>query len=170
VGFEYAKGVRDEVVIRQATRADRALVLRFHRELYIRYRDEITRPDVLPLFAYKDIDTTLSDDVDGLLRGHDATVLLAERAGTAVGYASGHMEVDPRRVLTKKGVIEDWYVLPAERGKGVGSRLLEELTARFRQAGCQLVESGTWAFNEGARRAHAKAGFTEIEVKFRKRL
>lgn len=157
-------------MIRQATRANRALVLRFHRDLYIRYRDEITRPEVLPLFAYKDIDGTLSDDVDGLLRGHDTSVLLALRAGEAAGYVTGHVEQDPRRVLTKKGVVEDWYVLPSERGRGIGQRLLEALLERFRGAGCNVVESGTWAFNEGARKAHAKAGFTEIEVKFRKRL
>jgi GNAT superfamily N-acetyltransferase len=162
--------VQDAVVIRQAARADRAVVLRFHRELYVRHRDEITRPEVLPLFAYKDLEGTLSDDVDGLLRTQDATVLLAERNGVALAYVSGHIENDPRRVLPKKGVIEDWYVLPSERGKGVGKRLLETLIERFRVAGCQVVESGTWAFNEGARKAHLALGFDEIEVKFRKRL
>jgi aminoglycoside 6'-N-acetyltransferase I len=162
--------VNDDLVIRQATRADRTLVLRFHRELYIRHRDEITRPDVLPLFAYKDIEGTLSDDVDGLLQGQDTTVLLGVLAGEAVGYVSGHVERDPRRVLTRKGVVEDWYVLPAARGHDVGKRLMAALIERFRSAGCEVVESGTWAFNEGARKAHAKAGFTEIEVKFRKRL
>jgi GNAT superfamily N-acetyltransferase len=158
--------VETSVVIRQATRADRALVLRFHRELYINYRDEITRPDVLPLFAYRDLDSTLSDDVDGLLRAHEAIVLLAERGPDAVGYVSGHVETDSRRLLARKGVVEDWYVNASERGKGTGKVLVE----RFRTAGCQVVESGTWAFNHGAREAHAKLGFTEIEVKFRKRL
>jgi GNAT superfamily N-acetyltransferase len=67
-------------------------------------------------------------------------------------------------------VIEDWYVLPAERGNGVGKLLLETLIERFRLAGCQVVESGTWAFNEGARKAHLALGFNEIEIKFRKRL
>lgn len=157
-------------MIRQATRADRALVLRFHRELYKRYRDEITRPEVLPLFAYRDLDATLSDDVDGLLHSREAVVLLAERGGQAIGYVSGHMEIDPRRVLTRKGVVEDWYVLPNARSHGTGKLLIQSLIDRFRQSGCDVVESGTWAFNEGARKAHAKLGFTEIEVKFRKRL
>jgi len=144
--------------------------MRFHHELYVRHRDHITRPEVLPLFAYKDLESTLSDDVDGLLRTHDATVLLAERAGAAVGYVTGHVENDPRRVLTRKGVIEDWFVLPAERGQGTGKLLLEALVERFRSAGCHVVESGTWAFNEGARKAHLALGFNEIEIKFRKRL
>jgi GNAT superfamily N-acetyltransferase len=162
--------VRENVAIRRATRADRAVVLQFHRELYIRFRDQITRPEVLPLFAYRDLDTTLRDDVDGLLSARDAIILLAEVAGQPVGYVSGHVEVDPRRELSRKGVVEDWYVVDSARGQGVGMLLLENITERFRVAECEVVESGTWAFNDGARKAHAKAGFTEIEVKFRKRL
>ena len=160
----------DHVIIRRANRSDRAVVLEFHRELYIKFRDQITAPQVLPLFAYRDLDTTLRDDVDGLLSAREATVLLAEIDGQPVGYVSGHVEVDSRRELSRKGVIEDWFVAPEARGKGVGKLLMASIVERFRTADCQVVESGTWAFNEGARKAHAKAGFTEIEVKFRKRL
>ncbi len=158
------------VAIRAATRADQAVVLRFHRELYIRYRDELARPDVIPLLAYRDIEGTLRDDVEGLLAGRDTKVLIAERELRAVGYVTGHIEVDPRRLLPRRGVIEDWFVLRGERGHGTGRLLLDTLIEAFRRDGCQVVESGTWAFNEGARKAHLKAGFTEIEVKFRKRL
>lgn len=158
------------VTIRAARRADYDAVLRFHRELYIRHRDELARPDVIPLLAYRDLQGTLRDDVEGLLSGRDTRVLLAERAGHAVGYVTGHVEVDPRRVLTRKGVVEDWFVARDERGKGTGKLLLDTLVENFRRDGCQLVESGTWAFNENARQAHLKAGFLEIEIKFRKPL
>jgi L-amino acid N-acyltransferase YncA len=67
-------------------------------------------------------------------------------------------------------VVEDWFVAKSERGQGTGKLLLDALIEGFRRDGCQVVESGTWAFNEGARKAHAKAGFVEIEVKFRKRI
>ncbi len=157
-------------MLRRATRKDFATVLGFHRELYVRFRDQIAQPDVVALFAYKDMDATLRDDVDGLLLGRGTRVLLAERAGKPVGYVSGHVEVDARRVLSKRGVVEDWYVLTEERGRGIGGQLLETLTAWFRDEGCEMVESGTWAFNHAARKAHAKAGFLEIEIKFRKRL
>jgi len=162
--------VTQAVVIRAAARADYAVVLRFHRDLYIKHRDELARPDVIPLLAYRDLEGTLRDDVEGLLSGRDTRVLLAEREGHAVGYVTGHVEVDPRRVLTRKGVVEDWFVAKDERGKGTGRLLLDTLLEGFRRDGCQVAESGTWAFNEGARKAHARAGFAEIEVKFRKRL
>ena len=161
---------QDAATIRPATRADHPTVLRFHRELYIRHRDEIARPDVITLLAYRDTEGTLRDDVEGLLAGRDTRVLIAEREGRAVGYVTGHTEVDPRRVLPRKGVVEDWFVMRDERGRGTGAALMSHLIDGFRRDGCQVVESGTWAFNEGARKAHAKAGFIEIEVKFRQRL
>ena len=160
----------EQVVIRKATRSDRALVLRFHRELYIRFRDEVASAEVQPLFAYRDLERTLKEDVDGLLGGHDTIVLIAERAGAPVGYVSGHIEMDLRRVLAKKGVVEDWYVLPEARGTGVGKLLLNTMIERFKTAQCEVAESGTWAFNAHARKAHAQAGFHEIEVKFRRKL
>lgn len=156
--------------IRPATPADYPTVLRFHRDLYIRHRDQIAEPGVIELLAYRDTERTLRDDVEGLLAGRDTRVLLAERDGEPVGYVTGHTEVDPRRVLPRKGVVEDWYVARSERGRGTGKALMDALITSFREAGCQVVESGTWAFNEGARKAHAKAGFIEIEVKFRQRL
>jgi GNAT superfamily N-acetyltransferase len=158
------------VNIRIATRADHALVLRFHRDLYIRHRDDLARPDVVPMLAYRDIEGTLRDDVEGLLSGRGARVLIAERDGKAVGYVTGHIEVDPRRVLSRRGMVEDWFVMKSERGQGTGKLLMDALIESFRLDGCEVVESGTWAFNEHARRAHQKAGFLEIEVKFRKRL
>jgi GNAT superfamily N-acetyltransferase len=166
----YAFGVTQEVSIRIATRADYPVVLRFHRDLYIKHRDDLARPDVVPLLAYRDIEGTLRDDVEGLLSGQGARVLLAEREGKSVGYITGHIENDPRRVLSRRGMVEDWFVMKSERGKGTGRLLMEALVESFRLDGCNVVESGTWAFNEHARRAHAKAGFLEIEVKFRKRL
>jgi GNAT superfamily N-acetyltransferase len=163
--------VSQEAVIRRATRSDRALVLRFHHELYIRFRDEVASAEVQPLFAYRDLERTLKEDVDGLLGGHDTIVLIAERpVGTPVGYVSGHIEMDLRRVLAKKGVVEDWYVLPEARGHGIGKLLLNTMIEKFKAADCEVAESGTWAFNAHARKAHAQAGFHEIEVKFRRKL
>lgn len=159
-----------DVIVRFATRADRAALLAFHRALYIDHRDEITPPELLDFYAYRDFDRVLRDDVDGLLASATTLVLVAEAGGEPVGYATGHIEDEPRRVLPRKGVVEDWYVVPGARGRGVGKLLMERLLSIFRDAGCHVAESTTWAHNTGARRAHDGLGFTEIEVKYRKRL
>lgn len=158
------------MTVRRATNKDRPTILSFHHALYVQFRDQIAAPDVIPLFAYKDMQATLRDDVEGLLTARSAAVFLAEEAGHALGYISGHIEFDARRVLCRRGVVEDWYVAAEARGRGIGPRLLDTLLAWFRADGCELVESGTWAFNENARKAHAKAGFEEIEIKLRRRL
>ena len=155
-------------VIRAASRSDRSLLLHFHRELYVRYRDQILDPELAPLYAYTDLEQALRDDVDAILQGPQSLALVAERGGEAVGYITGHIENDRRRLLPKRGVVEDWYVDDGARGEGVGHALLEALTEHFTRSGCDVVESGTWAFNSGARAAHARAGFVEIEVRFRK--
>jgi aminoglycoside 6'-N-acetyltransferase I len=162
--------VSEEVSLRRATRRDQATVLAFHHALYVEFRDQIAAPDIIPLFAYKNMDATLKDDVEGLLGARSAAVFLAEREGRALGYVSGHIEVDHRRVLCRRGVVEDWYVAAEARGQGVGMRLLNALLDWFRADSCEVAESGTWAFNQNARNAHAKAGFTEIEIKLRRRL
>jgi GNAT superfamily N-acetyltransferase len=162
--------VSQEVTVRRATRKDKATILSFHHALYVEFRDQIAAPDVIPLFAYKDMQATLRDDVEGLLTARSAAVFLAEENERALGYISGHIEFDARRVLCRRGVIEDWYVTAEARGRGIGPRLLDTLLAWFRADGCELVESGTWAFNEHARKAHARAGFQEIEIKLRRRL
>ncbi len=160
----------ESLTIRHATRADRGVVLRFHRALYITFRDEIADPSQVPLFAYRDIEGALRDDVDALLQGNATLVLLAEQGGEPIGYISGHTEHDPRRVLSHRGVIEDWYVVPEARAKGFGMQLMTRLLALFKNAGCEVAESATWGFNTGARAAHAKAGFVELEIRFRMRL
>ncbi len=159
------------VLIRRAHRTDRALVLHFHRALYVAHRDSILPQALAPFYAYRDLESALQDDVDALLRSPRAVVLIAERAGEPVGYATGHTEEDDdRRVLQRKGVVEDWYVDEGARSDGIGAKLLEALAAVFRDEGCQVLESTTWPFNAGARQAHEALGFHEVEVKYRKRL
>jgi len=159
-----------DVVIRRAGPADRSLLLHFHRELYVTHRQGLVSPEVHELSAYRDLERALRDDVEALLRNPAATVLLAERDGVAVGYISGHVATDDRRVLPRRGVVEDWLAEPAERRQGVGKALFDALVGVFRQEGCQVVESMTWTVNEGARRAHRALGFEEIDVRYRMRI
>ena len=159
------------VVIRRAYRSDRALVLLFHRALYVRHREAILPAHVAEFYAYRDLEAALRDDVDALLRGPHAIAMIADRDGEPVGYITGHIEEDDeRRVLPRKGVVEDWYVEDAVRGEGIGAQLVAALAAHFRDAGCQVMESTTWPANTGARNAHVALGFHEVEIKYRKRL
>jgi ribosomal protein S18 acetylase RimI-like enzyme len=156
--------------VREADVSDRETLMTFHRSLYVDHRDQVVPKDELPLIEYRDYEHILHNDLRALLADRDSHVLIAEDQGVAVGYITGRVTVEPERVLPRRGVVEDWYVVPAARGVGVGARLLRSLEDRFREAGCDIVESATWAANLSARRIHDELGFREIRVIYRKRL
>jgi ribosomal protein S18 acetylase RimI-like enzyme len=156
--------------VREADDSDRQVLMSFHQSLYQAHRDEVVAEQDRPLIEYLDYERILRDDLQALLDEPSSHVLLAESQGVAVGYITGRVTVEPRRVLPRRGVVEDWYVVPASRGSGVGASLLRELERRFAAAGCEVMESATWAANQGARRAHDALGFREIRVLYRKRI
>jgi ribosomal protein S18 acetylase RimI-like enzyme len=158
------------IQVREADDSDRDVLMRFHRALYQDHRDEVVSEEDLPLIEYRDYERILRDDLHALMRDSNSHVLLAESEGVAVGYITGRVTVEARRVLSRRGVVEDWYVAPELRGSGVGALLLREIEERFAAAGCEVIESATWSGNEGARRAHDALGFREIRVMYRKRL
>ena len=158
------------IEVRDARHEDRDVLLRFHRALYEDHRDQVVAREDLPLLAYRDYGRVLAADLEALMKDRNAHILIAEADGTRVGYITGRLNVEPGRVLPRRGVVEDWYVEPASRGLGIGARLLEDLEKRFTDEGCQIVESATWSGNHSARRAHDALGFREIRVIYRKRL
>lgn len=158
------------IELRSADESDFELLMGFHRALYRGHRDDVVPGDDLALIEYRDYENILRGDLRAILRDRSSHALVAEANGTAVGYITGRLTVEPRRVLPRRGVIEDWYVVPGLRGAGVGAQLLRELERRFAEAGCEVIESATWSNNEVARRAHDALGFREIRVIYRKRL
>ena len=158
------------IEVREADDSDRVVLMDFHRSLYQAHRDEVVAEEDLPLIEYRDYERVLRDDLQALLRDPNSHVLVAESQGVAIGYITGRVTLEARRVLSRKGAVEDWYVVPESRGSGAGALLLRELEERFATAGCEVIESATWSGNEGARRAHDALGFREIRVMYRKRL
>lgn len=156
--------------VREASENDRVTLLRFHRSLYQLHRNAVVSAEVRPLIEYRDYAQVLEDDIDALLANRSTHILIAESEGLAVGYITGRTVVEPGRVMPARGVVEDWYVDTAWRGHGIGAALLKQIEGRFRSVGCQVIESGTWSSNEGARNAHDALGFEEIRIIYRKRL
>lgn len=145
-------------------------MLAFHRALYVGYQREVVPPELEATFSYVDLEQVLETDVDTLLADPGRQLLLAELDGRPAGYVTGHVTEAPARSLPRRGVVEDWYVAPEARGRGVGTALMEALLARFRALGCDLVESRTWADNEQGRAVHDRMGFRASLVTYRKRL
>lgn len=162
---------RDSHVVREANISDLAPLLRLHRQLYEEYRVQLLKPEQRILSDYRDMSQVLKTDMEGLLQGSSTRVLVGlDRNDEAVGYISGRLVTETRRVLPSRGVLEDWYVTEGHRGKGLGMTLFHKLKGLFVDRGCQVMESNTWPNNGKTRRLHERLGFSEVEIKYRKRL
>lgn len=162
--------MRLAIEVREAREEDRDTLLRFHKSLYEGHRDRVVAQEDLPLIAYRDYGRILADDLRALMGDPSALVLVAESDSETIGYITGRVTVESRRVLPRRGIVEDWFVRQSARGAGVGTVLLRELEKRFADRGCEVMESATWSGNEDARRAHEALGFREIRVVYRKRV
>lgn len=124
----------------------------------------------MPLYAYRGFEQVLREDVDAMLRNPTTALLVATVSHLPVGYVSGSIENDPRRELSRKGVVGDWFLDPGYRGHGIGRALLDALLAIFREAGCNIAEIATWPFNEETRRAIEHLQFDEVQITYRREL
>jgi len=96
------------------------------------------------------------------LRRHPTTlVLLAFDGGQPVGIAVcffGFSTFQAQPLLN----VHDLAVVPAQRGRGVGSALLAAAEARARRAGCCKLTLEVQDDNHRARMVYARFGFTDF--------
>ena len=126
------------LVLRPATAADAGLILRFIIELAV-YEKE---PDAV---------VTDQDGIAGSLFGQGATAraLIAELDAEPVGYAVWFASYSTW--LGRNGLyLEDLYVTPEMRGRGVGKAILRQLAALAVAQGCGRMEWSVLDWNAPA--------------------
>ncbi|MCI4347860.1 MAG: GNAT family N-acetyltransferase [Thermoplasmata archaeon] len=103
-------------------------------------------------------------------------VLIAEVGGTPVGFLAAMVEDFPGRYLrleerpNLQGHIDDIFVEPKVRNRGVGTALFMAAEKRLRAMGCDNLRLGVVAGNEVARRLYRGLGFQETKIGMRKDL
>ncbi len=91
--------------------------------------------------------------------GHD--LIVAERAGEAVGYLALHRIPFPM-LAGSEGYVSDLLVRSSLRGAGIGKSLLAEAERRARQSGCvRLMLNNRLAAESYARGFFVAVGFRE---------
>ncbi|WP_424003960.1 GNAT family N-acetyltransferase [Haloarcula salina] len=96
-------------------------------------------------------------------------VLVAREDGGLVGFVmvtvdGGRYEQDERR-----GLLENIYVEPAARNRGIGSALLKAAEETLRSAGVDVIALEAMAANDAARRFYRSHGYEPHRVEFEKR-
>ena len=133
------------LAIRRAERSDVPLVLRFIRELarYEQMEDQVVADEAT-------LERELFDE-----RG--AEVLLAEKDGEPVGFALYFHNFST--FLGRRGIyLEDLYVRPEARGRGVGTALIRELARLAAERGCGRLEWWCLDWNEPSIRFYRGLG------------
>ncbi len=136
------------MTIRAAGRSDVALIFAFIRELaaYEKLSEEVVATE---------------DTLAATLFGpHPAAeVLIAEVDGGPAGFALFFFNYST--FLGRPGIyLEDLFVRPEARGRGVGRALLSRLGAIARERGCGRLEWAVLDWNENAIRFYEKLGAT----------
>jgi GNAT superfamily N-acetyltransferase len=132
--------------IEPARRDDRDTIL----DLIVRQFDEhaINAPHEALRQA---IDAVLSDADLGF-------ILLARRDGVAIGVAYVAF-ICSLEHCGRSAWLEELYVLPAERGRGIGEMLLQAALAGTRERGCAAVDLEVERSQQRAENLYRRAGF-----------
>jgi GNAT superfamily N-acetyltransferase len=134
------------LTIRHASKSDTRVILQLIRELaeYERMPNEVVATEA-----------GLSDTLFGP-RAY-AEVLLVEEKGEAVGFCLFFYNYST--FLGKPGLyIEDLYVRPEHRGKGIGKKLFKEIAAIAREKNCGRIEWWVLDWNKPAIAFYAGMG------------
>jgi ribosomal protein S18 acetylase RimI-like enzyme len=101
----------------------------------------------------------------------DVLVLVAEHDGQVIGYTFAAMEgYDYKSLRGPAGLLHDILVDPDHRGRGVGSRLLDETLSALRSKGARQIVLSTAERNESAQRLFARIGFRRTMVEMTREL
>ena len=125
-------------------------------------RDAAARPYVSDAQTWRERRALYAE----LFAEHDPLLLLGRAEGQLAGYAlgytmpaSGTWLADTWATGDRIGEVESLSVLPAYRGQGLGSRLLEQLHERLREQGAKDLIVGALAGNDDALRLYRRHGY-----------
>jgi GNAT superfamily N-acetyltransferase len=89
---------------------------------------------------------------------------LAEEGGASIGFVDARVRNYAEGAPNLRAAyVEDLWVAPERRGRGVAGQLLAAVEGWAREEGLDWLGSDTWPDNEASIRFHARHGFAEVE-------
>ncbi|CCC82120.1 GNAT family N-acetyltransferase [Thermoproteus tenax] len=119
----------------------------------------------------KPVDNILSvskEYVKSKIASSTSVVLVAEVDGKIIGVVIGDIEdrvfYEPRMA----GVIREFYILPEYRRKGLGKRMLSEISDSLKRKGAQVIMADFPALNEIAIEFYKRMNFRPVDSVYAK--
>lgn len=94
----------------------------------------------------------------------DALLLAAVADGTVIGHLVGLYQAASPMWLGARAELVSTYVVPALRGNGVGTRLVENFTAWARERGATRLHVTAYTANADAVRFYRRHGFAPLST------
>lgn len=144
-----------DISIREASMGDCSRLLELEQHLITVERpfDSHIKSDAI----YYDFEHLISDE--------NSYLIVVESKGVIVG--SGYAQIRPTklyRIPDNQCYFGFIYLEPEQRGKAIGTRILDELKQWGLQRGLRHFQLDVYADNEGAIRAYEKVGFNKLSV------
>ncbi len=136
--------------IRAATEVDLAAINDIYNHYVLRstctYQEEVESPDGRRKWFHR--------------HGDKHPVIVAEAEGRVVGW--GSLSPYHARSAYRHTVENSVYVHPEHQRRGIGSRLLQELTVRARDLGHRVIIAAIDGEQNGSIELHARFGFEKV--------
>jgi ribosomal protein S18 acetylase RimI-like enzyme len=114
------------------------------------------------ILAHEENARRMAEFVTKLIADDPNQVLVAEDGGSLVGYLIFENHAKSALETSRQwGKIEDLYVVPSHRQRGIGGDLLRACVAYLRTVGVSGVRLNVWSENQGAIRLYRKLGFKD---------
>ncbi|MEF8842979.1 MAG: GNAT family N-acetyltransferase [Haloarculaceae archaeon] len=94
------------------------------------------------------------------------SLLVATDGDDPIGFVTFDVESGVYEQDVTRGFVENVYVVPDRRGRGVGAALLAAAEERLRDRGCDAFFLEVLAANDDARRFYREAGYEPHRVQF----
>ncbi len=143
-------------IIRRARREDAEQILALLYQV-----EEIHRQGRPDLFRVHGVKFTMTE-LCAVMEDEATPVFVADVEGNVAGYVFGivnETKDSPMLFDMKTLHLEDVCVDEGFRGGGIGTALMEYVTAWARENGFDRLDLDVWEFNDGARRFYERLGF-----------
>ncbi len=148
--------------IRKANKNDKKALSNLMAQVGILHSDN--RPDIFKQKTMKDLEEWSKQE----LENEERIVIVAEEKSKVLGMMickirdiKEHINLKDTKVLS----IDEICVDEKERGKGIGSILIEKAKCIAKELKCVRIELNCWEFNQGAMQFYKNIGF-EVQRTF----